>query len=300
MLLKPVAGLYRSWPPAGEPIARLTRRRARRAREPAGVDGICPTALRAARRRDLGDRRQRAGAAGRAARDGPHGRHARGRAGLAGERQRRLGRSGCEAARRGWACPISPAQRRVWWVHGNYCHQHTTPGPRTGRRPPPSTPAQFAKRGAAPRTPPAAPRSAPGRAPRCAAPQQQAAERTPAMSAPVARTAEQVLRAQLAGQRDLEPGGVRVGDQRRRARRRSSHDSSPRPSLIAVSIRQPLTPASRAARDQLRRRQRPARHARGVGVGDRDDLRLAVDRDASGAQDRDGVLQRPRRPRGRA
>ena len=95
VLLKPVAGLYRSWPPEGEPIARLTSTSSPRC-EPAGVDEHLPAALRAAgvetwviggrdpaRLVELLD-------------DGPHGRDARGRA--LSERQRRLGRSGCEAA----------------------------------------------------------------------------------------------------------------------------------------------------------------------------------------------------------
>ena len=47
VLLKPVAGLYRSWPPAGAPIARLTVDELE-ALGPAGVDGHLPAALRAA------------------------------------------------------------------------------------------------------------------------------------------------------------------------------------------------------------------------------------------------------------
>jgi len=47
VLLKPVAGLYRSWPPTGEPIARLTVDELE-ALQPAGVDGHLPAALRAA------------------------------------------------------------------------------------------------------------------------------------------------------------------------------------------------------------------------------------------------------------
>jgi 5-(aminomethyl)-3-furanmethanol phosphate kinase len=47
VLLKPVAGLYRTWPPAGEPIARLTVGELAALR-PAGVDGHLPTVLRAA------------------------------------------------------------------------------------------------------------------------------------------------------------------------------------------------------------------------------------------------------------
>lgn len=47
VLLKPVAGLYRSWPPTGEPIARLTVDELE-ALQPAAVDGHLPAALRAA------------------------------------------------------------------------------------------------------------------------------------------------------------------------------------------------------------------------------------------------------------
>ena len=47
VLVKPVAGLYRSWPPAGEPIARLTVDELAALR-PAGVDEHLPAALRAA------------------------------------------------------------------------------------------------------------------------------------------------------------------------------------------------------------------------------------------------------------
>ena len=46
--MKPVAGLYRTWPPAGEPIARLTVDELA-ALAPAGVDAYLPAALRAAR-----------------------------------------------------------------------------------------------------------------------------------------------------------------------------------------------------------------------------------------------------------
>ena len=45
--VKPVAGLYRTWPPAGEPIARLTVDELAALR-PAGVDAHLPAALRAA------------------------------------------------------------------------------------------------------------------------------------------------------------------------------------------------------------------------------------------------------------
>ena len=48
VLLKPVAGLYRTWPPTGEPIPRLTVDELA-ALQPAGVDGHLPAALRAAR-----------------------------------------------------------------------------------------------------------------------------------------------------------------------------------------------------------------------------------------------------------
>ena len=48
VLMKPVAGLYRAWPPAGEPIGRLTVEELAALR-PAGVDEHLPAALRAAR-----------------------------------------------------------------------------------------------------------------------------------------------------------------------------------------------------------------------------------------------------------
>jgi len=47
VLLKPVAGLHRDWPPTGEPIPRLTVDELA-ALQPAGVDGHLPAALRAA------------------------------------------------------------------------------------------------------------------------------------------------------------------------------------------------------------------------------------------------------------
>ena len=47
VLLKPVAGLYRTWPPTGEPIPRLTVDELA-ALQPEGVDGHLPAALRAA------------------------------------------------------------------------------------------------------------------------------------------------------------------------------------------------------------------------------------------------------------
>jgi aspartokinase-like uncharacterized kinase len=47
VLVKPVAGLYRTWPPAGEPIARLTVDELAALR-PAGVDEHLPAALRGA------------------------------------------------------------------------------------------------------------------------------------------------------------------------------------------------------------------------------------------------------------
>jgi aspartokinase-like uncharacterized kinase len=47
VLVKPVAGLYRSWPPTGEPIARLTFDELAALR-PGGVDEHLPVALRAA------------------------------------------------------------------------------------------------------------------------------------------------------------------------------------------------------------------------------------------------------------
>jgi aspartokinase-like uncharacterized kinase len=47
VLMKPVAGLYRAWPPAGEPIGRLTVEELAALR-PAGVDEHLPAALRAA------------------------------------------------------------------------------------------------------------------------------------------------------------------------------------------------------------------------------------------------------------
>jgi 5-(aminomethyl)-3-furanmethanol phosphate kinase len=47
VLVKPVAGLYGTWPPAGEPIARLTVDELAALR-PAGVDEHLPAALRAA------------------------------------------------------------------------------------------------------------------------------------------------------------------------------------------------------------------------------------------------------------
>jgi 5-(aminomethyl)-3-furanmethanol phosphate kinase len=47
VLVKPVAGLYRTWPPAGEPIGRLTVDELAALR-PAGVDEYLPAALRAA------------------------------------------------------------------------------------------------------------------------------------------------------------------------------------------------------------------------------------------------------------
>jgi 5-(aminomethyl)-3-furanmethanol phosphate kinase len=48
VLVKPVAGLYRTWPPTGEPIARLTVDELAALR-PAGVDEHLPAALRTAR-----------------------------------------------------------------------------------------------------------------------------------------------------------------------------------------------------------------------------------------------------------
>jgi aspartokinase-like uncharacterized kinase len=48
VLAKPVDGLYRAWPPAGEPIARLTVDELAALR-PGGVDDHLPAALRAAR-----------------------------------------------------------------------------------------------------------------------------------------------------------------------------------------------------------------------------------------------------------
>ncbi len=93
VLLKPVAGLYRTWPPEGEPIARLTVDELA-ALAPAGVDAHLPTALRAAgvetwvidgrepaRLVELLDTGRTAGTLVTAP-------------ALAGERQRRLGRSG--------------------------------------------------------------------------------------------------------------------------------------------------------------------------------------------------------------
>jgi len=47
VLLKPVAGLYRTWPPEGKPIARLSVDELA-ALQPAGVDAYLPVALRAA------------------------------------------------------------------------------------------------------------------------------------------------------------------------------------------------------------------------------------------------------------
>jgi aspartokinase-like uncharacterized kinase len=47
VLVKPVAGLYRTWPPAGEPIARLTVDELAALR-PGGVDEHLPAALRGA------------------------------------------------------------------------------------------------------------------------------------------------------------------------------------------------------------------------------------------------------------
>jgi 5-(aminomethyl)-3-furanmethanol phosphate kinase len=47
VLVKPVAGLYRTWPPSGEPIGRLTVDELAALR-PAGVDEHLPAALRAA------------------------------------------------------------------------------------------------------------------------------------------------------------------------------------------------------------------------------------------------------------
>jgi 5-(aminomethyl)-3-furanmethanol phosphate kinase len=47
VLVKPVAGLYRTWPPTGAPIARLTVDELAQLR-PAGVDEHLPAALRAA------------------------------------------------------------------------------------------------------------------------------------------------------------------------------------------------------------------------------------------------------------
>ena len=47
VLVKPVAGLYRTWPPAGEPIAQLTVDELATLK-PAGVDEHLPAALRAA------------------------------------------------------------------------------------------------------------------------------------------------------------------------------------------------------------------------------------------------------------
>jgi 5-(aminomethyl)-3-furanmethanol phosphate kinase len=48
VLAKPVAGLFRTWPPAGEPIARMTVDELA-ALQPAGVDDHLPAALRTAR-----------------------------------------------------------------------------------------------------------------------------------------------------------------------------------------------------------------------------------------------------------
>jgi aspartokinase-like uncharacterized kinase len=47
VLVKPVAGLYRTWPPTGEPMARLTVDELA-ALKPEGVDEHLPTALRGA------------------------------------------------------------------------------------------------------------------------------------------------------------------------------------------------------------------------------------------------------------
>ena len=47
VLVKPVAGIFRTWPPTGEPIARLTVDELA-ALQPAGVDEHLPAALRAA------------------------------------------------------------------------------------------------------------------------------------------------------------------------------------------------------------------------------------------------------------
>ena len=100
----------------------------------------------------------------------------------------------------------------------------------------------------------------------------------------------QVLRAQLAGQRDLEPGVVRLGDQ---LGERVGVEPREQPAAVLDrGVDQAAAHAGLPRRgDQLRRRQRPARHARGVGVGDGDDRRVAVDRLLRGAQDRDGVLR---------
>ena len=77
VLLKPVAGLYRTWPPAGEPIARLTVDELA-ALAPAGVDEHLPAALRAAGVETwVIDGREPARLA-ELLDDGPHGRDARG------------------------------------------------------------------------------------------------------------------------------------------------------------------------------------------------------------------------------
>ena len=127
-------------------------------------------------------------------------------------------------------------------------------------------------------------------------PSRQAAERTPAMSAPVARTAGRSSARSAPGERHLEPGGVRRRRPAPRARRASSHSNSPRPSLTAVSTRQPPTPGAPRGGDQRRGRQRPAGHALGVGVGGGDDGGAAVDGLAHRAQDGDGLVLGRRAP----
>ena len=71
VLVKPVAGLYRDWPPDGPPPARLSVGELaglRAAGRAAGVDAYLPAGAARGRRRGVGDRWPRPGAAGDAAR----------------------------------------------------------------------------------------------------------------------------------------------------------------------------------------------------------------------------------------
>jgi hypothetical protein len=103
-------------------------------------------------------------------------------------------------------------------------------------------------------------------------------------------------------------GAQRTGQRQRRGRRRArrppaaasscglSHSKSPRPSLTAVSSRQPATPARARGGDQRARGQRPARRARAVGVGAGDHRGAFADRLAHRAQDRDRLVLARRAP----
>ena len=80
VLVKAVAGLYRTWPRAGRPIPRLTVDELA-ALAPRGGRRVSAGGAASGGRRDVGHRRPGPGAAVRAARRGPHGRDAGDRVG---------------------------------------------------------------------------------------------------------------------------------------------------------------------------------------------------------------------------